>query len=120
MAGSNTALLPRQVRVAPVQRTGERYSPAQVEPRRPPKAPPTTQLSGALDGLGLPQVVRFLSGLRKTGWLRVEHGSWRGELFLDNGQVVAAACGSLRGLSAIDALVHVLPELRFTFTSEGE
>lgn len=78
-----------------------------------------TEMSGALDGLGLPAIVRFLTGLRKTGWLRVVHDDWRGELFFEDGRVVSAALGSRKGISAIEALVQSLPEGQFTFTSAG-
>ena len=43
-----------------------------------------TELSGTLDGVGLPAIVRFLSGLHKTGCLRIVHGEWRGEVFFND------------------------------------
>ena len=76
-----------------------------------------TELNGALDGLGLPAIVRFLAGLRMTGWLRVVHEDWHGELFFDAGRVVAASFGNRTGVSAIEALIQALPEGQFTFTT---
>jgi Domain of unknown function (DUF4388) len=76
-----------------------------------------TELNGALDGLGLPAIVRFLSGLGITGWLRLTHDGWHGELFFEAGRVVAASFGNRKGLPAIEALIQALPEGQFTFTA---
>ena len=46
-----------------------------------------TELSGTLEGVGLPAIVRFLAGLSKTGCLHIAHADWRGEIFFDAGQV---------------------------------
>ena len=67
-----------------------------------------TELSGTLVGVGLPAIVRFLSGLKKTGRLDVGLGDWGGEISFDAGRVTAASLGSRRGLPALDALVHAL------------
>src|SRR5687767_2190170 len=77
-----------------------------------------TDLSGTLEGVGLPAVVRFLSGLHKSGCLRIEHQDWHGEVFFDAGRVTSAAFGSRTGLSALDALVQALPGGTFRFDSE--
>jgi hypothetical protein len=74
-----------------------------------------TELSGTLDGVGLPAIVRFLTGLRKTGCLRIVHNEWRGEIFFDQGQVTGATLASRHGLTALDALVQALPGGDFTF-----
>jgi hypothetical protein len=79
-----------------------------------------TDLSGTLEGVGLPAVVRFLSGLHKTGCLRITHEDWNGEVFFLDGRVVSAGLGSRRGLSALDALVQALPGGTFTFASDAE
>ena len=76
-----------------------------------------TELSGTLDGVGLPAIVRFLAGLKKTGCLRVSHGDWQGEVFFDAGQVTGARLGSRSGLSALDALVQALPSGSFAFAA---
>ena len=76
-----------------------------------------TELNGTLDGLGLPAIVRFLASLNKTGWLRVGHEDWRGDVFFDQGSVVFATLGSRQGLPALEALVQSLPEVQFTFSS---
>src|SRR5712692_1560124 len=74
-----------------------------------------TELSGTLDGVGLPAIVRFLTGLRKTGCLHIVHNDWRGEIFFDQGQVSGASLASRHGLTALDALVQALPGGDFTF-----
>ncbi|HEY0582321.1 MAG TPA: DUF4388 domain-containing protein, partial [Chloroflexota bacterium] len=77
-----------------------------------------SELSGTLEGVGLPAIVRFLAGLKKTGCLRISHADLRGEIFFDVGQVCGASIGSRRGLSALDALVQALPGGSFTFESD--
>jgi len=74
-----------------------------------------TELSGQLEGVGLPAIVRFLTGLRKTGCLHVAQGDWRGEVFFAAGQVTGSSLGGLRGLKALDALVQALPAGTFRF-----
>ena len=76
-----------------------------------------TELNGALRGLGLPAIVRFLASLRRTGWLRVVRDDWHGELYLEGGRVMAASWGTCQGLPAIEAIVQALPEGQFTFTT---
>ncbi len=76
-----------------------------------------SELSGTLDGVGLPAIVRFLVGLRKTGQLRLSQGDWQGELLLTDGQVTGARLGSRNGLAAIDALLEVMPGASFRFES---
>jgi len=74
-----------------------------------------TELSGTLEGVGLPAIVRFLTGLKKTGCLRIVHNDWRGEIFFDHGLVTGASLASRHGLTALDALVQALPGGSFTF-----
>jgi Domain of unknown function (DUF4388) len=74
-----------------------------------------TELSGTLEGMGLPAIVRFVSGLRKTGCLRITHQDWSGELVFESGQLVSATLGSRKGISALDALVQALPGASFVF-----
>src|SRR4051794_3084051 len=79
-----------------------------------------TELSGTLDGLGLPAIVRFLMGLKKTGYLRLDQQDWHGEIVFVEGQVKGASLGSKTGLVAFDALVESLPAADFAFDSQLE
>ena len=74
-----------------------------------------TEFSGTLEGVGLPAILRFLTGLKKTGCLRVRHGDWHGEIFFEDGRVIGASLGSRTGLAALDALVQALPAGAFEF-----
>jgi hypothetical protein len=74
-----------------------------------------TELSGTLEGVGLPAIVRFLVGLRKTGALRISHQDWRGGIYFVNGRATCAQLGSRGGLQALDALVQALPGASFAF-----
>jgi Domain of unknown function (DUF4388) len=74
-----------------------------------------TDFSGTLEGVGLPAILRFLTGLKKTGCLRVTHGDWHGEIFFEDGRVIGASLGSRVGLAALDALVQALPTGAFEF-----
>ncbi|MGH2353102.1 MAG: DUF4388 domain-containing protein, partial [Chloroflexota bacterium] len=78
-----------------------------------------TELRGSLKGIGLPALVRLLAGLRKSGCLHLGHDRWGGEIYLEEGRVVAAEFGADRGAAALDALVLALPESQFAF-AEGE
>jgi hypothetical protein len=78
-----------------------------------------TELSGTLDGVGLPAIVRFLGGLKKTGHLRLSQQDWHGELYFDEGQLRHASLGSRTGLAALDALAEVLPSANFAFDSQA-
>jgi hypothetical protein len=78
-----------------------------------------TELSGTLEGVGLPAIVRFLAGLSKTGCLHIAHDDWRGEIFFDAGQVTSASLGSRHGLPALDAMVQVLASGSFSFESDA-
>src|SRR5919206_2856544 len=78
-----------------------------------------TELSGTLEGVGLPAIVRFLSGLDKTGCLRIAHQDWQGNVFFDGGRLVSASLGSKHGLAALDALVQALPGGSFSFDSDA-
>ena len=73
------------------------------------------QMQGSLAGVGLPALVRFLSGLQSTGRLSVQQHLWSGEVWLDRGQIVAAVVGADRGRPALEALALVCPDGRFTF-----
>jgi hypothetical protein len=74
-----------------------------------------TELSGTLEGVGLPAIVRFLCALNKTGCLRIAQDEWHGELFFDEGQVSGACLGSRAGLPALEAIIQLLPNGKFAF-----
>jgi hypothetical protein len=78
-----------------------------------------TELSGTLEGVGLPAIVRFLAGLGKTGCLHITHDDWRGEVFFNAGQVTSASLGSRHGLPALDAMVQVMAGGSFSFESDA-
>jgi hypothetical protein len=78
-----------------------------------------SELSGTLEGVGLPAIVRFLTGLKKTGCLQVQHDGWHGEIYFASGEVRNAALGSRRGLPALDALLAAnQPGGNFTFETD--
>src|ERR1700694_6249268 len=107
-----------QISTQVVRLLKERSTPTTYDPPWNARRRPTirmTELSGTLEGVGLPAIVRFLSGLQKTGCLRIEQNAWRGEIFFDLGHVTGASLGSHQGLSALDALVQALPGGSFTF-----
>ncbi|HEX8967295.1 MAG TPA: DUF4388 domain-containing protein, partial [Chloroflexota bacterium] len=77
-----------------------------------------TELSGTLDGVGLPAIVRFLIGLDRTGCLRVSQHDWQGQIYFQAGRVIGASLGSRTGLPALDALTESLPAATFVFDSQ--
>jgi hypothetical protein len=76
-----------------------------------------TQLNGQLAGVGLPAIIRFLSGLEKTGCLRLSQDDWSGEVVFAAGEVADARLGSRSGLAALDGMLEMFPEATFTFAS---
>ena len=78
-----------------------------------------TELSGTLEGVGLPAIVRFLAGLKKTGCLRIVQDDWQGEIFFEAGELTSASLGSRHGLPALDGLVQSLPGGSFTFDTSS-
>lgn len=74
-----------------------------------------TELSGSLDGIGLPALIRFLAGLRRSGTLRIWRGGWAGEIGFDGGRVVTASLGPERGLAALEGLMLLSAGGRFSF-----
>src|ERR1051326_2492768 len=77
-----------------------------------------SELSGPLGGVGRPAIVRFLTGLKKTGCLQVQHEGWHGEVFFASGEVRNAVFGSHRGLQALDALIQNQSGASFTFEAD--
>src|SRR5215471_824098 len=76
-----------------------------------------TELSGTLAGVGLPAIVRFLQGLKKTGRLCLSQDDWSGEVDFVAGAVTNATLGSRTGLTALDGMLDLFPEASFTFES---
>jgi Domain of unknown function (DUF4388) len=76
------------------------------------------QLKGSLRFISLPALAQFLVGLGSTGRLRLAQGTWRGELALHNGRLVAARLGSEQGRAALDGMLLALHEAEFVFVDE--
>src|SRR6266542_4201465 len=79
-----------------------------------------TELSGTLEGGGLPGIERSLAGRHKPGPLRVPHRDRHGDVLFDAGRVISAQLGSRQGLTALDALVQALPGGAFGFDVEAK
>lgn len=60
-------------------------------------------LTGHLDDQPLPDLIRTLRAQRKSGRLQVEYADAPGAFFFEDGQLVDAQLGALRGLEAIYA-----------------
>lgn len=60
-------------------------------------------LTGHLDDRSLPDLIRTLRAQRKSGRLQVEYTDGPGSFFFEDGQLVDAQLGSLRGLEALYA-----------------
>jgi cytoskeletal protein RodZ len=60
-------------------------------------------LTGHLDDQSLPDLIRTLRVQRKSGRLQVEYTDTPGSFFFEDGQLVDARLGSLRGLEALYA-----------------
>jgi hypothetical protein len=78
-----------------------------------------TELSGTLEGVGVSAIVRFISGLKKRGCLRITQYGWQGEIYFDDGHVTDARLGTRSGLAVLDALVELLPGAIFAFDSQA-
>ncbi|HST51701.1 MAG TPA: DUF4388 domain-containing protein [Pyrinomonadaceae bacterium] len=64
-------------------------------------------LAGHLDEQSLPDLMRALRVQRKTGRLRVEYADGPASFFFDEGQLVDAQLGSLRGVEAVYAALSL-------------
>jgi hypothetical protein len=73
-------------------------------------------LRGSLQQLGAPALIRFLSGLGRSGVLRVRDAERMVELRWEQGRLTAATAGEVRGLSALAPLVLWPFRGEFTFT----
>jgi hypothetical protein len=63
--------------------------------------------------------VRFLGGLNKSGHLRLSQHDWVGEIHFDSGRLTHASLGTRSGLTALDAMVELLPRASFSFDSHA-
>ena len=76
------------------------------------------ELTGSLSTFDVATLVRFLSGLGKSGDLLVSRGHWIGQLAVDHGRLIAAAVVDELGLSALEFIATVMTSGDFEF-SEG-
>ena len=70
------------------------------------------QLSGSLEEIPLPDIVRLFQSTRKTGRLSLVSGLSTGSIFFDRGEIVDCQASNMAG---IDALKHVALFNRGTF-----
>lgn len=73
------------------------------------------EITGTLDGSGLPDVVGIFASPGKSGFLRIAQGRSYAELALGRRRIVDAVFDEERGLAAIDALLLALHGGRFEF-----
>lgn len=64
-------------------------------------------LTGHLDDQSLPDIIRTLRAQRKSGRLQVEYPETPAAFFFENGQMVDAQLGNLRGLEALYAALSL-------------
>ncbi|MCA1816149.1 MAG: DUF4388 domain-containing protein, partial [Acidobacteria bacterium] len=64
-------------------------------------------LTGHLDDRPLPDLIRTLRAQRKSGRLQIEYPDAPGTFFFEDGQLVDAQLGSLRGVEALYAAVEL-------------
>ncbi|MBV9358048.1 MAG: DUF4388 domain-containing protein [Chloroflexi bacterium] len=76
-------------------------------------------LSGSLSSLNLPAILRFLSGLRKSGELSVSYQRWQGSVALRHGALIGASLNSESGAAAFEGMAIGLPEGKFVFREEA-
>jgi hypothetical protein len=76
-----------------------------------------TELSGALEGIGLSPLIKFLSDIHVNGALSLEEAPFTGKLYFDHGQVRGARFGTDEGSVAVEGIALTLRDGRFAFTS---
>lgn len=76
-------------------------------------------LSGSIRDMGLPEVIQVLGQTRKTGVLRVSHGTRGGEVHLENGQIIFASFGSETGEESFFRIL-LLIEGEFVFDASAK
>lgn len=64
-----------------------------------------TGLSGSLEQLGLPEILQVLSQSRRTGQLTITTDTTEGNVYLDDGEVVNAIAGSVKGEPAFGIMM---------------
>lgn len=85
-----------------------------------------TQLSGSLESFGLGPILRLLATEKKSGRVRTSWDGLTAEIYLADGQVVAAVFGEatgtggepsprLKGIAALDAIALLMPQATFFF-----
>jgi hypothetical protein len=76
-------------------------------------------LTGHLSDLSLSELIEFFCNQRKTGLLTVQYPRGSGSFFLQNGSVVDARIGTLRGIDAVYYAL-TLPNAAFEFKAAAE
>jgi hypothetical protein len=76
-------------------------------------------LSGSLSSLNLPAILRFLSGLQKSGELSVSYQRWQGSASLQRGALVGASLNAESGAAAFEGMAIGLPEGKFVFREDA-
>src|SRR5215216_2405357 len=71
-------------------------------------------LTGHLDDYSLPGLIKMLHGQRKTGRLQIEYAESPAAFYFEEGRLVDAKIGDLRGLEAL-YLALSLPGASFNF-----
>src|SRR5882724_9365698 len=76
-------------------------------------------LTGHLSDLSLSELIEFFCNQRKTGLLSVQYPRGAGSFYLQNGSVVDARIGVLRGIDAVYYAL-TLPNAAFEFKPAAE
>src|SRR6185312_277110 len=76
-------------------------------------------LTGHLSDLSLSELIEFFCNQRKTGLLKVLYPQGPGQFFLQQGSVVDARVGTLRGIDAV-YFALTLPNAKFEFSGSVE
>src|SRR5882762_3797252 len=76
-------------------------------------------LTGHLSDLSLSELIEFFCNQRKLGLLRVNYPQGSGSFYLQNGSVVDARIGTLRGIDAVYYAL-TLPNAAFEFKGAAE
>jgi hypothetical protein len=76
-------------------------------------------LTGHLSDLSLSELIEFFCNQRKTGRLKVLYPTGSGHFFLQNGSVIDAQIGVLRGIEAVYYAL-TLPNAKFEFSASND
>lgn len=74
-------------------------------------------IHGTLDEMPVPEILMVLADAGRTGQLMVRGRSRSGEIFIENGRVVNAVFGEVRGEKALEALIAITSGT-FVFTPD--